>query len=60
MTGCQLVQAVGCDLDRLTLLFSPASPATGQLDEGVAKALDFILAEAARYNIKLTPVLFNL
>lgn len=45
------------------MLLSPSCPLiapAGQLDDSVARGLDFVLAEAAKYGIKLTPVLLNL
>lgn len=38
----------------------PAAVHPGQLDERSAQGLDFILAEAAKYGVRLMPVLLNL
>ena len=37
----------------------PRLPGAGVIDDSVARGLDFVLSEAAKYNIKLTPVLIN-
>ncbi|PRW57442.1 Transmembrane 9 superfamily member 4 isoform B [Chlorella sorokiniana] len=60
----QQAQAARLNLMRFFIAGDEGGPvlatAPGQLDESAARGLDFVLAEAAKYGIKVTPVFLNL